>query len=296
MAGTIILLLLVGLISARDYFIRWAESPEVRTAYQHTLMEELAYLDQVDSNNAPIMLSTVYPGPAHDPSIALVLAGPRSERIRWVDARTALIIPEEAGTQALIPASTPPHPAFEPYLRPLDTIALQSSDLDPGFTYYDIDTSSLESTVVDDTEANFGGAILLQQVQWLSSEVVPGDTAELITRWQVINPAKAGPIHPPAYTTDAVFFTHILGEDEKIVAQNDILGAPSWGWQTGDTILQIHSVSVPADTLPGNYSAVLGIYDRPTGQRLSLLGEEAGATSIQIPPLYVAQSLSSAQN
>lgn len=294
--GTIILLLLVGLITTRDYFIRWAESPEVRTAYQHTLIEELAYLDQVDSPNTPIVLSTIYPGPAHDPSIALVLAGPRSERIRWVDARTALIIPEEPGAQALIPASTPPYPAFELYLRPLETITLQSTDLDPEFTYYDIDPSSLTSATADDIGANFGDALLLQQAQWISPQVAPGDTAELMTRWQVIDPSKVGPIHPPAYTTDTVFFTHILNEDEGILAQNDALNAPSWGWQSGDTILQIHSLSIPIEAQPGSYSAVVGLYDRPTGQRLALIGEDSPATSIQIPPLHVAQSLSSAQN
>ena len=294
--GTAILLLLVGWITIRDYFIRWGESPEVRTAYQHTLLEELAFLDQVHTNDSPIVLSTVYPGPAHDPSVALVIAGPRSEQIRWVDARTALVIPQEANARALIPSSTPPHLAFDPYLRPLDTIALRSTDLDPNFTYYEIDATPLTSSIASDIGANFGGAILLEQAQWLAPQVIPGNTAELMTRWRVIDPAKAGPVHPPAYTTDAVFFVHILNEDEEILTQSDSLKAPSWGWQSGDTILQVHAVSVPAGAEPGSYSTVIGIYDQPTGRRLTLLGEEAPATTIQIPPLHVAQSLSSAQN
>ena len=294
--GTFILLLLVGLITVRDYFMHWGESPGVRTAYQHTLIEELAYLDQVKANDSPIVLSTVYPGPAHDPSIALVMSGPRSERIRWVDARAALIIPEEAGAQALIPTSAPPHPAFDEYLRPLDTITLRPNDLDPEFTFYAIDALPLSSNMADGIQANFGGAILLEEAQWLSPQGIPGDTAELLTRWRVIDPAKVGPIHPPAYTTDAVFFTHILNENEGILTQNDTLDAPSWGWHTGDTILQVHLVSIPTDAQPGIYPAVLGIYDRPTGQRLPLIGEGPLETTIQIPPLYVAQSLSSKQN
>lgn len=295
-AGAIILLLWVGLITIQDYFFRWAEMPEVRTAYQHTLLEELAYLDQVQTGEAPIVISTVYPGPAHDPSIALVLAGSRAEQLRWVDARSALIIPEERNSQALIPASTPPHPAFAAYLRPIETISLRPNDLDPEFTFYTIDAAPLWTSAADSVQANFGGAVLLEDTHWLSPQVSPGEMAELVTQWQVLDPAKAGPIHPPAYTTDAVFFVHIIDENDGILAQNDDLKAPSWAWQSGDTILQVHSILVPQDAKPGIYSAVLGIYDRPTGQRLSLLGEETAITTIQAPALQVAQSLSSEQN
>ena len=295
-AGVSIFLLVVGLITARDYFLRWGEAPEVRSAYQHTLVEELAYLDHTLDGDSEIVLSTVYPGPVHDPSIALVLAGAQARNLRWVDARKALIIPQSAGAQAIIPASTPPHPAFEEYLRPLKSISLRSNDFDPEFTFYAIDAAPLAAIQAEEIQANFGGAVVLEQAQWLSTEVQPGDTAELLTRWRVIDPSLAGPIHQPAGTTEAIFFTHILDENTGIIAQNDTLDAPSWNWKSGDTILQLHSIPIPANTPPGVYSTVLGIYDRPSGQRLSLLGNETSETMIQISPLQVAQSPISAQN
>jgi hypothetical protein len=242
------------------------------------------------------VLSTVYPGPAHDPSIALVLAGPQAEKIRWIDARQALVIPPGTGAQALIPASTPPHPAFTDYLQFLETITLRSDDLDPGFTHYALDPSPLSSNMAGNIQANFGGAIILEDAHWFAPQVQPGETAELVTRWQVIDPGKAGPVHTPTGTTGAVIFAHVLDKNEQIIAQKDTLDAPSWAWQTGDTILQVHLISIPIDAEPGSYTTILGIYDRPTGQRLPLLGDGSSATAIQIPPLQVAQSPSSTQN
>ncbi|HMT21199.1 MAG TPA: hypothetical protein PKE20_08150, partial [Promineifilum sp.] len=89
----------------------------------------------------PIFFSTVYPGPAHDSSIALVTAAgrpPIGETARWADARYALVLPPER-TLAVIPYSTPPHPAFIPLLEAIETIDLRPDDLDPRFTLYWLD-------------------------------------------------------------------------------------------------------------------------------------------------------------
>ncbi|MDX1416964.1 MAG: glycosyltransferase family 39 protein [Candidatus Promineifilaceae bacterium] len=294
--GALILLSIIGLFTIRDYFYRWAEAPEVRTAYQNTLLEELAYLDENGITNSAVVLSTVYPGPAHDPSIALIMAGPQSEQFRWIDARSALIIPPENDSRALIPTSTPHHTAFDTYLRPLDTQLMRHNDLDPGFTLYAIDASASSARAADDIQANFGGAVLLEQAYWLSPQVMPGETAELVTQWRILDPVKVGPIHAPAYATEAIFFSHVLDSNDGILAQQDLLGAPSWGWQAGDTILQVHAIDIPADAQPGPYPTVVGIYDRPTGQRLPLLDDRSGATTAQVPHLQVAQSENSTQN
>ncbi len=291
-AGATVWLLFAGLVATRDYFVRWGDAVEVRSAYQRTLVEELTYLNEVHPATAPVIISTVYPGPAHDPSIAHVLSGSRAQQLRWVDARYAMILPADAQSRAIIPVSTPPHAAFNKFLQPVDNIALRSDDLDPGFTFYHIDTSTLTLDSQQIQLADFAGAVQLLQAHWLSPQVKAGETAELLTIWQVIDPAKVGPLHPPAYTTDAVFFTHVLNKEEGILSQRDALDAPSWSWQSGDKILQVHQLSIPAGTLPGTYQAVVGIYDGHTGQRLPLLGDNDGITKemVQIPPLEVAQS------
>ncbi len=290
--GAIVWLLFTMLITTRDYFVRWGDSVEVRGAYQHTLVEELAYLDEVQMPASSTIISTVYPGPAHDASLAQLLAGSRARQLRWVDARFAMILPDDPQPRAIIPASTPHHPAFNNFLQIEDNIALRFNDLDPEFTVFALDTSSLPANSQQIPLADFGGAVHLLQAEWLLPQVSPGETAELLTVWQVIDPAKVGPIHPPAYTTDTVFFTHVLSQEEDILAQRDALDAPSWSWQTGDKILQVHQVSIPVDISPGIYQVVVGIYDGQTGRRLPISGDNDRMKKemVQVPPLQVAQS------
>jgi 4-amino-4-deoxy-L-arabinose transferase-like glycosyltransferase len=290
--GSTIWLVFAALITMRDYFVNWGQAPEVRSAYQHTLVEELAYLESGGTDNVPVVISTVYPGYAHDPSLALVQSGSRAEQMRWVDARYALIFPESDLVHALIPDSTPYHPAFENILRPLDRVTLRSDDLDPGFTLYEVDGAPLLSGLDEIPLADFGGAVQLLQAQWLSPQVTAGQTAELLTVWQVVNPTLVGPVHSLTSTTEIVFFTHILDQEEGILAQHDALDAPSWSWEAGDIILQVFPVAVPSGIQPGDYQALVGIYDRPTGQRLPVFSDEDEPkdTAIEIPPLRVAQS------
>jgi hypothetical protein len=118
----------------------------------------------------------------------------------------------------------------------------------------------------------------------LQESVRPGDTAELLTVWLVGDPARAGPVAPPSFTTDAVLFTHVLDGVEGILAQADRLDAPSWAWQTGDLILQVHPLAVPASAAPGEYPAVVGLYDRASEARLPVTG---GGDTAAVPPLVV---------
>ncbi|KAA3662581.1 MAG: phospholipid carrier-dependent glycosyltransferase, partial [Chloroflexi bacterium] len=54
-------------ITLNDYFVQWTTRPDVRDAYQHTLFAEVDYL-QTNQTTGPLIMSSVYPGPAHDPS------------------------------------------------------------------------------------------------------------------------------------------------------------------------------------------------------------------------------------
>jgi len=125
--------------------------------------------------------------------------------------------------------------------------------------------------------ANFNNALTLHHAEWLNS-VNPGETAELLLVWRITNPANVGPIVPPAFTTDLVMFTQLLDASGVPFAQRDALDAPSWAWQAGDLVAQIHPIAIPAETAPGSYQAIVGIYDRLSGGRLPVLvdGEVVG--------------------
>ncbi len=288
-------LLWVGGNTINDYFIRWGQSPEVRGAYQRNLVEALAYLDS-QAIDGPVLLSTVYPGPAHDPSIALVLAGDAD--FRWTDARYALVLPGGQDALTVIPASTPLHPAFAELAQPQETVTLRPDDLDPSFDLVQLDASAMPW--IGDTAAwtapgvgvNLNDAVTLRYAGWLAESVVPGGVAELLTIWQVYDPARVGPIVPPAFTTDVVMFTQVLGVDGRPLAQRDSLEVPSWGWQRGDVILQIHAVPIPTDAAPGEYPAIVGIYDRDSGVRLPVLNETGAPVDdkITVSPLIVIRN------
>lgn len=279
-----------GSLTVRDYFVRWGQAPEVRDAYQHTLTVALAHLQQKTVSD-PLLLSSVYPGPAHDPSISLVLtAADPLPAERWVDARFALALPRGAAAHAVIPAATPPHPAFAPLLTPLETVSLRPDDLNPFFTSYTL--NARDAWWSDDAPmANYGNAVELIHAEWLQPRVTPGETAELLTIWRVTDPARVGPIVPPAFTTDVALFTHVLRPDGEILTQQDALHAPSWDWQPGDVILQIHPLAVPAQAAAGAYPAVVGIYDRQSGARLPVLNTagEVVDTVTAVAPLEVAE-------
>ena len=290
--GAVAWLAVVGFVSARDYFQHWGDSAEVRGAYQHTLVEELAYLEGREIEKDALVFSTVYPGPAHDASIALVLAGQDSNDYRWIDARYALLLPDSEEAYAIIPSSTPPHEAFSAYLEPLDTVTVRPDDLDPQFSTHVLVDDWRQHSDAHEPLADFGSAVQLVDAVWLSGQARPGKSAEILTRWEVTDPQNIGPLHPPAFQPDTVFFTHLLDEEGNIVSQRDALDAPSWSWQAGDTILQIHRLELAAHLAEGSYQPFIGIYDRQTGDRLPI-HDGSGPTAETVypgPVLEVAQS------
>jgi hypothetical protein len=260
-------LLTAAALSASAYFDRWAESPDVRAAYRSTTIAALAHVAGRDFAG-PVVISTVYPGAAHDPSIGRVLLTEASN-LRWVDARKALLLPAERPAWLVVPASTPLHPAFAAYAEAADQVTMRPTDLDASFTVYRL--APMEALPAEPL-ADFDGALELIGARWLQRSVAPGETAELLTIWRVVDPARVGPAVPPALQTEVVLFTHLLDQEGRLLAQHDSLEAPAWDWRAGDIVLQVHPVAVPPETRVGLYDAAVGVYDRQSGARLPVRG------------------------
>jgi hypothetical protein len=272
--------------SAVDYFAHWAARPDVRAAYQHTLVAELDYLQRKQVTE-PVVISSVYPGVAHNPSIGLVLAGAEGNR-RWIDVRQAFLFPGGDGGHLLVPAATPPHPAFVQWIEPRETIFLRDDDLNPSFTHYRIKEPA--PVVADGSPVPFGRerpALTLLDSHWLDGEVAAGHTAELLTVWRVDDPDGVGSRVPPLDVTEVVLFTHVLDSSGAILAQQDRLDAPSWDWQTGDIVVQIHAIPIPAGASAGSYETIVGVYDRQTATRLPLFGSGGAQTEKAVAPLQI---------
>jgi hypothetical protein len=258
--------------TTRDYFFVWGQSPDVRAAYQSTTIAMVRSLD------SPAAISTLYPSAAHDPYIAELIT---AQETRWIDGRTALLIPNRSTFKLLVPSSTPLHPSFAKYVQPIRTVQLRPNDLDPSFTIYSITNYlNLKSPV-----SNFNNALELMDAQWSAPSYKPSDVAELLTVWRVTDSKKLGALHPPAFKTYINLFTHVLNTNGEIFLQRDALDTPSWDWQTGDVILQIHQLAIPNDAARGEYKVRVGIYDRVTGERLMI--KDSGEDTVSVSSLVI---------
>jgi hypothetical protein len=91
----------------------------------------------------------------------------------------------------------------------------------------------------------------------LGYDVQPTDRdLKLITYWragdQVVTPLQ--------------MFVHVLGPNGSIVAQQDRLDVPAYGWHSGDVIAQIHHVDLPAGIQA--FQIAIGLYNPATSERL----------------------------
>ena len=60
-------------------------------------------------------------------------------------------------------------------------------------------------------------------------------------------------------------FVHLLGADERPIAQSDAVPAgwtrPTFGWQVGEFVTDVHTLELAPDLAPGDYRLVVGMYD-----------------------------------
>ena len=70
-------------------------------------------------------------------------------------------------------------------------------------------------------------------------------------------------------------FVHLLNARGELVAQSDVLPAqglfPTSAWQPGDVVLSQHTLALPADIPPGDYTLTAGLYHAGDGARLSVV-------------------------
>jgi len=276
------LIALTGISAANDYFNTWGRSPDVRAAYQHTIT---GIARTMRDTPGEVVISTVYPIAPHDPYVAQVTLALDRPPFRWFDARAALIFPAHEAT-LVIPASTPPDPYWLDLMgRPVDRVSLRPDDLDPYFDVYKWDAEAASIRALERAASrshNFGDAVALVGVDLLTPQIHALGTIELVTYWRVLDPDRAGPRGGPAEATDAVLFTHALDSTGALVGQQDSLDAPSWSWQAGDLVAQIHRFTLDAPPAPGWLSLEVGIYDRASRARLPLIvdGTASGSSAI----------------
>lgn len=285
-----VFVLATGYLSARDYFVRWGESPDVRAAYQHTLVEAAHYLD-AQPEGGVVALSTIYPLAPHDPYVFEMSLARRDLALRWFDGRRALLIPAETTARLIAPSSATLDPYLADFsgLRLRERVAMRADDLDPFFAVYDWRAAETMAALRERAQsgpsepalpADFGGVLQLVGYNLYTPTIAPGGTVELLTLWQVTGP-------PPG---EVVLFTHALDAEGDIAGQEDRLDAPSWDWRVGDGIVQLHRFTLPADLSPGTLALEVGVYTRSDLMRFPVIVDGiAVGNRVLLPPVEVAE-------
>ena len=284
---TVAALALLGMQTTRDYFDLWANHRHTRTAYHTHVVQIARYLDAQPSNT-PVAISTLYPGPLHDPYAADVALdrADLKETMRWYDARFALVFPDVEQSRAVFPALAPLDaalwPLFEPTAQLVDRVELQPDDLSPWFEIYTWSPSQANLPLTDPIDIGHTIAFIGHQLN--TPTITPGDTVELLTFWRV-----QSPISNTQYPL--ILFTHVLDDANHVIGQQDRLDAPAWNWSPGDLFVQLHRFNVDADLSPGLYPLEIGVYfDAPNYPRLPVYDSKdpsLTADHILLPPIEV---------
>ncbi|MFQ5398215.1 MAG: ArnT family glycosyltransferase [Anaerolineae bacterium] len=263
-----------AVLTARDYFIGWANQPQVRVQYESTMTAAMRYLNENGAGAAAV--STITPGRFHTPALAQMMLRNESVRPRWFDARGSLLLPSDAESLVILPGFTPVAPALNAYFAPavlVETLPLRPTDEDRPLRIYRVD----RETLLTDWETRFipapAGPVRLDDALTFlgydlqTTAVSPGQPVRLATLWRIERPLA-----------DGMLFTHIQGADGAPIAQADQLDVPSDGWIPGDVFIQLHEFQLPPDTAAGDYPVVVGVYTQHDRQRLPVLqnGEAAG--------------------
>jgi 4-amino-4-deoxy-L-arabinose transferase-like glycosyltransferase len=103
----------------------------------------------------------------------------------------------------------------------------------------------------------------------MSDQVVAGETMALALHWQPV----------AAFDGDYTVFVHVEVEGKELWGQHDAIpvcgSMPTTDWESGETVIDGHFVPIDPATPPGEYPVIVGMYDRRTGERLPVSGDDA---------------------
>lgn len=313
--GLVVLLALsiavTGILTYRDYLVVWPAQPRVRYAFQSSLTEALRSLDASEMAT-PVVAAGLSPHDM-DPWTEQSTLRRRDLGIRWVDTRSALLLPHSDVARLVTLDITPVDPALAAWAGLDETSAIErgalvarggaEADPDapvyyaPAYIVYALDVPALRSAIAsaslaayagaDPADATpltlpptFGGLVRLIGYQWVA-EPQAGQLAQLLTFWEALDTGPGAVLYgEPALR----IFLHLLDDEQRVVAGVDALGAAPDTWQSGDVIVQLHAFDAPVE--PGKYAVEVGWYVPPSGPRLSV---DAPSDRVLLDPVEVGK-------
>ena len=206
--------------------------------------------------------------------------GTNDVRLRWFDAATALIAAPDrswvaiADQQTIAPELAGLFASVEPVAHPEMVYGDQS------YRLYEFDLGrrlqAAAQRAVQDAAWSSQVYPAVDATNVIALPVKFGDTAELLgyTLARVSEPSpgltlltywRAG----DQVVTPLQLFVHAIGPDGSIVAQEDRLDAPAFGWHAGDLIAQVNHLQLGAPPQP--VWIEVGLYNSDSGERVPVI-------------------------
>jgi 4-amino-4-deoxy-L-arabinose transferase-like glycosyltransferase len=179
-------------------------------------------------------------------------------RPRWFDARTSFLWPgggtDEAWT-AVGDGHLPVHPLLTQFYSPDGATISGAQEAEGRLWQYGLYEWG------DSPFAKMAGitAVSADPLSFLGYQLAPAAGAvEMVSIWRVAQT-------PPA---ELKIFVHLLDANGELVAQHDGLDVAWRTMQPGDEFAQLHTILLPPDLPPGEYTLSIGLYRPEDGVRL----------------------------
>jgi hypothetical protein len=146
-------------------------------------------------------------------------------------------------------------------------------DLRPEGALVRVDGPAAVAPPAQPAGQTFGDAIRLAGYDLAPDALKPGGVAEIALHWQPIT--RLG--------VDYTSFVHLISATGDKIAQSDHRpgGAfyPTSLWKPGETLIDRHTLALPADLGPGPYAIIVGLYDSEAGMKHLGEPQQVGAVN-----------------
>lgn len=278
------LFLTTTIFTYRDYFLLWAQNPEVRKIYRADLTEVARYLSRLEGGT--ICISAEFAADLDQQLLNYMLGEPRF--IRWFNGERSLVFPASEEVTYIFPATGPLREEWKgDYFSGLPVAdSVLDPQGEPAFQAYRLDSGDLAGFQKIQPHyplsANLDNKIEILGYD-LASPPRAGKPLQLVLYWRALGREKGD--------VDYSFFLHLVDLRGYLWAQADSLGYPPSSWQEGDLVAEWFTLSIPPDTPPREYRLQVGLYDRATGKRVKM-AEEPYRDALSSEPIVVAKAAS----
>jgi hypothetical protein len=203
--------------------------------------------------------------------------GTNDVRLRWFDATTSLIAAPDRSWVAIADIQTLA-PEFNAVFAGVDPVTHTQTADGQAYRLYDFDLGARLQAAAQQADQTAAWSAELcpspEATHAVSLPVKFGETAELIG--YTVKPS-AGDLTLVTYwragdqvTKPLQLFAHAIGQDGTIMAQEDRLDAPAFGWREGDLIAQVNHLPLTA-VPPQLLWLEVGLYNSASGERVPVL-------------------------